>query len=87
VRVEFPSIIFGVEVDQDLVDETGKLDIFGGNEHLDTSKGTRRDEAGAVVLSTPGNLVGLGVTNGGVWLRRSPDAEIINVVDNGCLTF
>lgn len=77
MRIEFSSVVIGSQVDQSLVDETGPLDILAGDEHLDTSKGTRWDETSTVArLGAPGDFIGLGVTNGGVWLRRSPDTEV-----------
>lgn len=77
VRVEFSSIITGSQVNQRLVDETTKLIILAGDEQLDTLEGTGWDETCTVTrLGTPGDLIGLGVTNGGVGCRRGPEAEV-----------
>lgn len=80
MRVEFSSIVISSQVDQNLVDETGPLDIFAGNEHLDTGEGTGRDETSTVArLGAPGYFNGFGVTNSGVWLGRGPDTEVFRV--------
>ena len=80
VRVEFSSIVISSQVDQGLLDVTGNLNVLAGNEHLDTSEGTGRDETSAVAsLGAPGDFYGFGVTDSGVWLGRGPEAEVFRV--------
>ena len=77
MRIKFSSIVIGGHVNKGLVDITGNLNVFAGDEQLNAIEGTRWDEAGAVTgLGTPSNNNGLGITNGGVRLRGSPDTEV-----------
>lgn len=82
VGVEFSAIVTGSQVDQGLVDGSDKLNILTGDEDLDASECTGWNEPGTVSrVGTPGDFNSLGVTDGGVWLRRSPDAEIFVWID------
>ena len=87
VGVKLSSTIVSLDVDLSLIDETDDLDVVGGLGELDTGEGTSRDEAGAVtLLRAPGDLLTLGVTDGGVGVRGCPKTEVVEVVDHGGLT-
>jgi len=86
VRVELSSRVGGVEVDELLVDEASDLDIVGGLHELQTGDGTLGDDTSTIAgLCAPGNVFTFGVTDERVWLRGTPEAEIINAVDDGGL--
>ena len=77
VRVEFTPIVFGLDVDQALVNESDDLDVVRGLRVLNTLKGTRGDNAGTMAgLGAPCHLFPLGVSDEGVFLRGSPQAEV-----------
>jgi hypothetical protein len=86
VRVEFTSRVIRGNVDELLLDETGDLDVVGGLHELETSDGTLGDDTGTITrLCAPSDTLTLDVTDEGVWLRGTPEAEVINAVDDGGL--
>lgn len=60
-----------------LVDETDDLDVTRGLDVLDTSQGTRRDQASTMtLLCAPSDFLTLRVTNGRIGLGGGPQAEV-----------
>jgi hypothetical protein len=86
VRVEFTSRVISGDVDELLLDEAGDLDVVGGLHELETSDGTLGDDTGTIArLCAPSDTLTLDVTDEGVWFRGTPEAEVINAVDDGSL--
>lgn len=86
VRVHLTSPVTGTDVDLGLVNETDDLDVGTSLHELDTLEGIARDQAGATPgLGTPSNHLAFVVGDDGVGVRRSPEAEVINRVDDGRL--
>lgn len=86
VGVELSSTVVGLEVDLGLVNETNDLEVAGGLHELNTGDGTSGDDTGTTaLLGAPGDLLTLGVTNGGAGLGGSPNTPVVEVVDEGSL--
>jgi len=86
VRVEFTSRVISSDVDELLLDEAGDLDVVGSLHELETSDGTLGDDTGTIArLCAPSDTLTLDVTDEGVWFRGTPEAEVINAVDDGSL--
>jgi hypothetical protein len=87
MRVKLSAVILSVHVKLGLIHETSDLDVSTGYEVLDTRESTSWNEASAMARrGAPSDLLLFSVTDGGVGYRRSPKAEIVNVVDHGSLT-
>ena len=85
--VELSSTVVRLNVDLGLVDEADDLEVAGGLHVLDTGKGTSGDDAGALAgLGAPGDLETLGVSDGLVGGRGSPETEVVEVVEEAGLT-
>jgi len=86
VRVEFSSRVIGGNVDELLLDETSDLDVVGGLHELETGDGTSGDDTGTIAgLCAPSDTLTLDVSDEGVGLVGTPEAEIINAVDDSSL--
>jgi hypothetical protein len=86
VGVEFSSRVVRGNVNETLVDETSDLDVVGGLQELDTGQSTSGDDTSTIAgLCAPGDGFTLGVTDEAVWSRRTPEAEVVNAVDDGSL--
>lgn len=86
VGVEFTSRVVSSEINVLLGDVASDLDVVGGLDELDTSQGTSGDDTGTIVwLGAPGNGFTLSVTNSAVGSWGTPEAEVVNRVDDGGL--
>jgi len=84
--VHLTSRVIRGDVDKGLLNETNNLDVIRGLHKLNTSQGTLGDDTGAMrVLGAPGNCLALDDTNLLVGLLRTPEAEVIDTVDEGGL--
>lgn len=80
--IEFTTVVVWSQVDPRLVNETHDLNVIGRLENLYTVEGTVWNEACTVAgFRAPGDFLSLGRTNGRVWFRRRPQAEVVNMVD------
>lgn len=87
VRVQLASIVISSDVDLSLINETGDLDVVWGFDELYALESTGGDKTSTVSrLCTPGHFLTFGVTNGGVGLWGSPEAEVVYVVYERSLT-
>jgi len=86
MRVEFSARVCGIEVDEGLVDVASDLDVVWGLDKLDTSDGTSWDQTSSVAgLGAPGDTFTFDVTNERVGVLGSPQAKVVNAVDDGGL--
>jgi hypothetical protein len=82
VRIKLSSIIVGGYVNLGLVDEANDLYVVRSLDVLDTLKSGGRDEACAMAgFGAPSDFLTFGVTDGRVRHWRSPQAEVIDVID------
>jgi hypothetical protein len=86
VGIELSSGITSGNVDEGLVDVASDLNVVGCLQELDTSESALGDDTSTVAwLRAPCDTLTLDVTDEGVWLGGTPEAEVINAVDNGGL--
>jgi len=86
VRVEFSSTIISLDVDEFLVDVTSDLDVVGSLHELETSDGASWDQTGTVAwFGAPSDTFTFNVADELVWFLGSPQAEVINAVNDGSL--
>lgn len=90
VRVEFSSIVLGIQINHHLIDVNEQLMIHDGagrilgNKPLCTRDCILRDQAGAEAIhAAPGDFLAFSVTDGRVWLRRGPDTETLRWIHEG----
>jgi hypothetical protein len=86
VGVEFSSRIIGSEVNVLLGDITSDLDVVGGLDELDTRQGTSGDDTSTIAgLCAPSDGFTLSVSNKAVGFWGTPQAKVIDAVDDGGL--
>lgn len=86
VGVEFTSRVVSSEINVLLGDVTSDLDVVGCLYELDTGEGTSGDDTGAIVgLCAPSDGFTLSVTDGAVGGWWTPEAKVVNRVDDGGL--
>jgi len=86
VGVEFSSGISWVDVDKLLIDKASDLNVIRSLHELNTSDRTLRDDTGTVAwLCAPSDVFTFGVADEGVGFAGTPEAEIINAVDDSGL--
>lgn len=84
--IELSTKVTVSNVQLGLVDEPNDLNVARTLDDLNTLQGTFRNKTGAAAfLGAPGNFFALAVTNGSVGVRRSEDAEVVNVVHKASL--
>jgi hypothetical protein len=87
VGIHLTSPVIALQVDLGLINETNDLDVVGGAHELNTLKSIVRDEPSAVTgFGAPGNHFPLSVGNNRVGNGWGPKAEIINGIEERCLT-
>lgn len=75
--IEFTTVVVWSQVDPRLVDETHDLNVIGRLENLYAVERTVWNKACTVTwFRAPGDFLSLGRTNGRVWFRRCPQAEV-----------
>ena len=88
MRVHFTSVIILIDVNLLLVDETNDLDVLVRLHELDTCESAWRNHTCTpAALGAPSYSFTLSVTDHGVGLWGSPEAEVIERVEEGSLTF
>jgi hypothetical protein len=86
VRVHLSSIVFSLNVNHGLVDETNDLSVGRSPHELDTLESITGDETSATArLGTPCHHLAFSAANVGFRLVRSPETEVIDAVDEGGL--
>jgi hypothetical protein len=82
VGVQLASVVTSSNIDLGLVNEAGNLDIVGGLDELHALESTGGNETSTVPwFCTPCDFLTFSVTNGGVGLWRSPEAEVCMVLE------
>lgn len=82
MRVQLAPVVISSNVDLGLVNKTGNLDVVGGLDELYALESTGGDETSAVSwLCAPGDFLTFGVTDGGVRLWGSPEAEVCMILE------
>lgn len=86
MRVELTtSVLFG-DVDLSEVTNAGDLNVIGCSDEMNALESTVGDSTSTTArLGTPSNFLTLGIANSS-YTGRSPDTEIIDVVDPSSLT-
>jgi hypothetical protein len=88
VRVHLTSRVVRFDVDLLLVNQTRDLDIVGGLHELNALESTGGDDTSTTArLCAPSNGLSLGITDNRVRFGSTPQAKVINGVDDGGLTF
>lgn len=86
VGIEFSSRIISSDIDILLGDPSSDLDVVGGLDELDTGQRAGGDDTSTIAgLCAPSDVFTLGVTNGAVWVWWTPEAEVVNSVDDTSL--
>ena len=84
--IKLSSAIVGSHVDLGLVNKANDLEIVRSLHELKTGDGTSGDDTStAALLSAPGDLLALGVADGGIGDGRRPNTPIVGMVDEGSL--
>lgn len=86
VGVQLSSGVIGLDVDEVLGDATSDLNVVGRLHELNAGDGTLGDDTGTIAwLCAPSNALTLDVTDERILFRRTPEAEVIDAVDDGGL--
>lgn len=86
VRVHLASIIAGRDIDQLLVHEPNDLHVIGCSNELHTTKRPIGNETCTTAgLGTPRYHFSFDISNSAVGLNRSPQAKVVDTVDEGRL--
>jgi len=87
VGIQLTTKVVRRQIDLSLVNKTNNLDVVRSPHELDTSESTRRNHASAMTgLRAPSDFFLFSVTNGCRTTWWCPETEIINRVENSCLT-
>lgn len=87
VRVFLTSSVIGLEVEGSLLDEPNGLDVSRCTGNLKSSDGSSRDQSGSELLGcTVGYHLPFNVPNDGVRFGSTPQAELLDGVDESGLT-